>query len=140
MSVSMQQSARCLTESEIKMLATKIVALQSSRGWPFSSLKDWAESGLLDQAIKQADINSFLGSDLFQSPLSLKADAMLEALAPMISVRGDTFRVIGRAEMIGVGQGGACEIEWIVQRMPEPHSQAILGRQFRIISTRIRNL
>ncbi len=140
MSVSMQQSARCLTESEIKMLATKIVELQTSCGWPFSSLKAWAESGLLEQAIKQADINSFLGSDLLQSPLSLKADAMLEALAPMISVRGDTFRVIGRAEMIGVGQGGACEIEWIVQRMPEPHSQAILGRQFRIISTRIRNL
>ncbi|NBY36485.1 MAG: hypothetical protein EBQ59_03400 [Verrucomicrobia bacterium] len=138
--VSMQQSARCLTAAEIKMLATKIVELQTSCGWPFSSLKAWAESGLLEQAIKQADINSFLGSDLLQSPLSLRADAMMEALAPMISVRGDTFRVIGRAEMIGVGQGGACEIEWIVQRMPEPHSQAMLGRQFRIISTRIRNL
>ncbi len=138
--VSLQQSARCLTAAEIKMLATKIVELQASCGWPFSSLKAWAESGLLDQAIKQADLNAFLGRELLQSPLSLKADAMLEALAPMISVRGDTFRVIGRAESSGVSQGGACEVEWIVQRMPEAHPQATLGRQFRIISTRIRNL
>ncbi|NBS04158.1 MAG: hypothetical protein EBS64_02825 [Verrucomicrobia bacterium] len=42
--VSMQQSARCLTAAEIKMLATKIVELQTSCGWPFSSLKAWAES------------------------------------------------------------------------------------------------
>ncbi|MEI6460814.1 MAG: hypothetical protein WCO73_02585 [Verrucomicrobiota bacterium] len=138
--VSMQQSARCLTAAEIKMLATKIVELQTSCGWPFSSLKAWAESGLLEQAIKQADLNTFLGSELLHSPLSLKADAMLEALAPMVSVRGDTFRVIGRAELSGVSQGGACEVEWIVQRIPEAHSQATLGRQFRIISTRIRNL
>jgi hypothetical protein len=50
-------------------------------------------------------------------------------------VRGDTFKVTGRAE----GAGGSSVCELIVQRVAAEHPATHLGRRFRIISVRFRN-
>ena len=67
--------------------------------------------------------------------MRLEAADLLETWAPLLTVRGDTFKVIGQAE--GVEGVVACEL--VVQRVAEEHPYGPLGRRFRIISARFRN-
>ena len=53
----------------------------------------------------------------------------------LLTVRGDTFKVVGRAE----GIEGALACELVVQRVAEEHPFGPLGRRIRIISVRFRN-
>ena len=85
--------------------------------------------------MEDAGINRPYASVASELPIHLRADDLLEAWAPVLTVRGDTFKVTGRAE----GEGGSCVCELIVQRVAEEHPTSHLGRRFRIISVRFRN-
>lgn len=138
-SLSAAQSMREVGSAAIGRLAEKIVELQLSHGWPYGSLQAFAASGLLRDAIGGARINDLIPPGLSSSRLYLREDDLLELLAPILAVRGDTFRVVGRAESSGVeALGGSCEVEFVVQRIPGMHEAEFLGRRFRIVSGRIR--
>ena len=134
------QSVRAPGVPGLRNLAEKIVEMQPSCGWPFQSLREFAESGLLDRALASARTNEFIPADMGASGLCLRGDDLLEAFAPMLAVRGDTFRITGRSdEIIPGADAGSCELELTVQRAPAPHAMPFLGRRFRIISVRFRN-
>lgn len=129
------QSVRRLDEVRLRAWAKKLVELQPAYGWPYSSLASFAGSGLLEQSLHDSGIN--VGpSDLAPGwPLRLEEGDLLEAWAPILTVRGDTFRIVGTAE----GPEGAISCELVVQRVAEEHAFAPLGRRFRIISAQFRN-
>lgn len=130
-----QQGVRCLEASKLGELARKIVELQPSHGWPYPSLEAFARSRLLEQALAATALDAPYASVSSGLPIRLQADDLLEAWAPVLTVRGDTFCVTGRAE----GEGGVSVCELVVQRIAEEHPTAYLGRRFRIISVRFRN-
>ena len=130
-----QQCVRKLEEAWLVELARRIVELQPSHGWPYPSLQAFGSSGLLEQALVSAGINRPFVTTSPALPIQLTAEDLLEAWAPVLTVRGDTFKVIGQAE----GQGGRFTCELIVQRVAAEHPAPHLGRRFRIISVRFRN-
>jgi hypothetical protein len=129
------QSVRRLDEVRLRAWAKKLVELQPAYGWPYSSLASFAGSGLLERSLHDSGIN--VGpSDLAPGwPLRLEEGDLLEAWAPILTVRGDTFRIVGTAE----GPEGAISCELVVQRVAEEHAFTPLGRRFRIISAQFRN-
>ncbi|MGA1337618.1 MAG: hypothetical protein ACO34G_03505 [Opitutales bacterium] len=129
------QMVRRLEEAHVASWARKIVELQSSCGWPFASLQAFAESGLLERSLREVGLNDVPSAVSPGWPLYLDADDLLEAWAPLLTVRGDTFKVIGKAE----GPDGALSCELRVQRVAEEHPSGLLGRKFRIISVQYRN-
>jgi hypothetical protein len=130
-----QQGVRCFDADKLTELALKVVELQPSHGWPYASLAAFARSKILERALEDAGINRPYASVASELPIHLRADDLLEAWAPVLTVRGDTFRITGRAE----GEGGSSVCELIVQRVAEEHPASHLGRRFRIISVRFRN-
>jgi hypothetical protein len=130
-----QQGVRSFDADKLTELARKIVELQPSHGWPYPSLAAFARSRILEQALEASGINRPYASVAPELPIHLRANDLLEAWAPVLTVRGDTFRITGRAE----GEGGSCVCELIVQRVAAEHPASHLGRQFRIISVRFRN-
>ena len=130
-----QQGVRSFDADKLTELARKVVELQPSHGWPYPSLAAFARSRILERALEDAGINRPYTSVASELPIHLRADDLLEAWAPVLTVRGDTFKVTGRAE----GDGGSCVCELIVQRVAEEHPTSHLGRRFRIISVRFRN-
>ena len=130
-----QQCVRKLEESRLAELARRIVELQPSHGWPYPSLQAFGGSGLLEQALVAAGINGPFATTSPALPVQLTAEDLLEAWAPVLTVRGDTFKVIGQAE----GHEGRYVCELIVQRVADEHPAPHLGRRFRIISVRFRN-
>ena len=130
-----QQGVRKLEEPRLAELARRIVELQPAHGWPYASLQTFGRSGLLEQALVSARINAPFATTSPALPVNLSVGDLLEAWAPVLTVRGDTFKVIGQA----MGPGGRCICELIVQRVAEEHSAVHLGRRFRIISVRFRN-
>ena len=130
-----QQAVRSVDESKLARLARKIVDLHPEHGWPHGSLKAFAASGILAHALEAAEIDAPFASLEAALPVRLRAEDLLEAWAPLLTTRGDTFRVVGRAE----GQGGSCVCELIVQRVADEHPVARFGRRLRIISVRFRH-
>ena len=130
-----QQGVRSFDADKLTELARKVVELQPSHGWPYPSLAAFARSRILERALEDAGINRPYASVASELPIHLRADDLLEAWAPVLMVRGDTFKVTGRAE----GEGGSSVCELIVQRVAEEHSTSHLGRRFRRISVRFRN-
>lgn len=129
------QLVRRVDEGRLRAWSRKIVELQPTCGWPFASLRAFADSGLLTRALAESGINFGPTEAAVGWPLRLEAADLLEAWAPLLTVRGDTYRVTGRAE--GVAGGMTCEL--LVQRVAEEHPCPHLGRRFRIISVRFRN-
>ena len=130
-----QQGVRKLEEPRLAELARRIVELQPAHGWPYASLQAFGSSGLLEQALVSSGINAPFATTSPALPVHLSAGDLLEAWAPVLTVRGDTFKVIGQA----MGPSGRCICELIVQRVAEEHPAAHLGRRYRIISVRFRN-
>ena len=130
-----QQGVRSFDAGKLSLLARKVVDLQSSHGWPYPSLADFARSGIMEHALEGAGINGPFASAASELPIHLRGDDLLEAWAPVMTVRGDTFKVTGRAE----GQGGSSICDLVVQRIPDEHPATHLGRYFRIVSMRFRN-
>ncbi len=130
-----QQSVRSVDADGLAHLARTIVEAQPKHGWPFRSLQAFAESGLLAEALVDAGIGKPFEELAAELPIQLRAEDLLEAWAPVLTVRGDTFKLRARTE----GEGGACVGEMIVQRVADEHEVACLGRRFRIVSMRYRS-
>lgn len=129
------QTVRRLDQGMLRIWAHKLVELQSSHGWPYASLKAFAGSGLLERSLHESGVNGAVAADAPGWPLRLEAGDLLEAWAPLLTVRGDTFKVVGVAE----NAEGAMACELRVQRVAEEHPHGLLGRRFRIISVQFRN-
>ena len=129
------QLVRRIDEGRLKAWSKKIVELQPACGWPYASLRSFADSSLLARSLQESGVNAGPAEVTSGWPLRLEAADLLEAWAPLLTVRGDTFKVIGQAE--GVEGVVACEL--VVQRVAEEHPYGPLGRRFRIISARFRN-
>ena len=129
------QLVRRIDERRLGAWARKIVELQPACGWPYASLRSFAASGLLERSLHESGINGGLADVPSGWPLRLEAGDLLEAWAPLLAVRGDTFRIVGSAS----APEGAIACEMVVQRVAEDHPFAALGRRFRIISVRFRN-
>jgi Tfp pilus assembly protein PilX len=130
-----QQCVRKIDDAKLEELSRRIVELQPTHGWPYPSVQAFAEADVLGQALTAAGFDAPCGSAPTAWPVWLRAEDLLEAWAPVLTVRGDTLGIIGRAE----GQGGSCVCEMVVQRFAEEHPATHLGRRFRIISVRFRN-
>ena len=133
--LSGQQCVRSLLPSKLPEIARRIVDLQPSHGWPYPSLEAFAGSRILEDAFESAGVDDPYATMAPALPIRLQAGDLLEAWAPVLTVRGDTFSVVGMAQ----GEGGVCVCELIVQRIGEEHPVAYFGRRFRIISARFRN-
>ena len=129
------QLVRRVDEGRLKAWSQKIVELQPVCGWPYASLRSFAGSGLLARSLRESGINQGPSEVAPGWPLRLEEADLLEAWAPILTVRGDTFRIVGQAE----GREGAVAYELLVQRVAEEHPFQPLGRRFRIISARFRN-
>jgi hypothetical protein len=130
------QLVRRIDEARLKAWSKKIVELQPDCGWPYASLRAFASSGLLARSLQEAGINVGPAEVASGWPLRVESADLLEAWAPLLAVRGDTYKVVGQA----VGLEGAIACELLVQRVAEEHSFRPLGRRFRIISVRFRKL
>lgn len=130
-----QQCVRNLSPSKLPAVAARIVDLQLDHGWPYPSLEAFARSRILEDALEAASVDKPYAAVTSVLPIRLQAVDLLEAWAPVLTVRGDTFSVVGRAE----GEGGSCVCELTVQRVAEEQPVSCLGRRFRIISVRFRN-
>jgi hypothetical protein len=133
--LSGQQGVRWVEPDALARLARKIVDLQPSHGWPFPSMEAFARSRLLARALEESGVNRTYAGVAWELPIQLKAEDLLEAWSPVLTVRGDTFKITGQA----IGSGGSLVCEMVVQRVAEEHPIAHLGRRFRIISVRFRN-
>lgn len=129
------QLVRSIEAGRLRIWASKLVALQPSHGWPFASISSFARSGLLEHSLHEGGINALVAEGAMGSPLRLEAGDLLESWAPLLTVRGDTFRIVGIAE----SPDGAMACELRVQRVAEEHSFGPMGRRFRIISARFRS-
>jgi len=129
------QMVRRIDEGRLKAWSQKIVELQPACGWPYASLRSFASSGLLERSLQEGGVNPGPAEVATGWPLRLEAADLLEAWAPVLTVRGDTFRVVGQAESVE----GSMVCELVVQRVAEEHPYGPLGRRFRIISARFRN-
>lgn len=129
------QLVRRIDTSRLGAWARKVVELQPACGWPYASLRSFAASGLLERSLQESGINIGLADVPSGWPLRLEAGDLLEAWAPMLTVRGDTFRIVGSAS----APEGSKACEMVVQRVAEEHAFGPMGRRFRIISVRFRN-
>ena len=129
------QLVRRIDEGLLKAWSQKIVELQPACGWPYASLRSFAGSGLLARSLAESGLNHGPSEVAPGWPLRLEEADLLEAWAPLLTVRGDTFKVVGEA----AGQQGRMTCELMVQRVAEEHPFGPLGRRFRIISVRYRN-
>jgi len=130
-----QQGVRMIDEAKLGEFSRRITEMLPGHGWPFASVRAFAESGVLRDALQAAQVDTPYAASPDALPVHLRAEDLLEARAPVLTVRGDTLIVTGRAE----GMGGSCVCELTVQRVAEDHPAAHLGRRFRIISARFRN-
>jgi hypothetical protein len=129
------QMVRRIDEGRLKAWSQKIVELQPACGWPYASLRSFASSGLLERSLQEGGVNPGPAEVATGWPLRLEAADLLEAWAPVLTVRGDAFRVLGQAD----GREGTATYELVVQRVAEEHPFGPMGRRFRIISARFRN-
>ncbi|HKK19592.1 MAG TPA: hypothetical protein VJ952_13015, partial [Opitutales bacterium] len=168
---------RALEQEEVRELAEEIVNQIIERG-PFLTLADFVNRKLEDselgekgalQAALDETVNNNITSELAASathpalpsgsnqaagfPGQLLQGDILQALAPFMTVRSDTFTIRAYGESLSPGNGKTLAKVWCeatVQRYPDPASldpntpyleelaqpSSPLGRKFRIISFR----
>lgn len=159
---------RELEQTEVRELAQAVVDEVKKRG-PFLSMADFVnrrletgelgEAGAL-QAALDATVNANIDSDYVRGeqgagfPGQLLQGDLLQALAPTMTVRSDTFTIRAYGESVNASTGRVVATAWCeakVQRVPDPVESAgtggsmlqelsnplsAFGRQFRLISFR----
>ncbi|MBN1404442.1 MAG: hypothetical protein JW942_08270 [Opitutales bacterium] len=120
-------------------LAEEIAKRIALRGSPFHSLKDFAQSRILQDAIDAVPaINrrSGAGDGIPRgSPANVDQSLVLSALSPILFTRSDSFRV----RVVGQSAGGTkARAEAVLQRLPYAvgGDAEKNGRQFRIVQFR----
>ncbi len=124
---------RELTEQEVDDLARAIVRLLREGGEPFSSIEQFVNSGLVQEAIDSTTINSVNGADYESAtnanripryaPSFLTQADIFSNIAPFIQTRSDTFliRAYGDAyNPLTKRIRGRAWCEALVQRVPTP--------------------
>jgi hypothetical protein len=145
---------RQLTSAEVTSLATQIVSQIRTHARPYVSLEEFINGGVIANAIAAANLNSTLNAKNRFAPGALTQADVINAFAPFITARSDTFiiRAYGDAQnpVTGTVEGRAwCEA--FVQRLPDladnasaPIADVVApnpatypsGRKFKIISFR----
>lgn len=122
-----EQSLRELPPEILKNFArilTEKIRQRRERGYePFASLEDFADSGILAEALHDSGINRIAGTPIpAWMPAAITPGVIMESLASTATVRGDTFTILCRAEIFHPISrkilGSACA-EMRVQRMPD---------------------
>ena len=125
---------RHFPDEAIQLLATKLVSKIAARPRPFRSLTDFVNSGVLQEAIDAAGLNTkpefcvaIGGPPARYSANYLTQAGVLNTLAPLLAVRSDTFTIRVHAEALNpalltgdsdhVAARAWCEA--VVQRLPE---------------------
>jgi hypothetical protein len=152
---------RELRDADLELLSTIIVNKLKLRGTPFKSIRELADSGLLQDAIAETTINT-VSSKNYNSendpnlripryaPSFLSQADILQLIAPFSQTRSDTFLIRSYGDVLdsngNIASKTVCEA--VVQRLPEPLSFSNppnilsdynnppndLGRRFKIIS------
>lgn len=153
------QGLRSLPDEKISLLAesvSKQIQERLENREAFRSIAEFADSGILQEGIKKSKINKIAGEEIpTWFPGFLRQEHLLEALCLQASPRGDTFKIIARAEYINpitqLPESGA-NVEIIVQRYPDlfddkqkaetsyEECNALnrrFGRRFKIVSKKI---
>jgi hypothetical protein len=167
-SVNFWTGFRDLEQSEVRTLAQEIVAEIKLRG-PFLSLADFVnrklesgtrgEAGALQAALDRT-VNTGLDADITSNdqasgfPGYLLQGDLLQALAPYMNVRSDTFTIRAYGQSANANTGTVQARAWCeakVQRYPDPvewggttgtalenlsNPPSPLGRKFKIVSFR----
>jgi|GEM_PF-4449957 len=160
------RGVRCFSDEAVQRLARELATRIAARPRPFRSLAEFVNSGVLQEAIDTAGLNTRadrLGDIGGVAPARYSANwlsqaAVLNTLAPLLAVRSDTFTIRVAAETLNpaldagdperVSARAWCEA--VVQRLPEyvdagedamawPAALAdnrTLGRRFRIVAFR----
>jgi hypothetical protein len=129
-----QQAMRALPAATTRRWAECIVEQQVTQGWPYASMESFVRSGILDKSLAAAGVNACLGPAGVDGPSALRGAHILRAFGPLLTVRGDTYRIFARAID---PRGGSVEVEWVVQRVADEQAIPALGRRFRVIRSRI---
>ncbi|MEM8550730.1 MAG: hypothetical protein AAGF10_08060, partial [Verrucomicrobiota bacterium] len=137
-------------EDQLRLLARGLVANLKERGRPLASLAEFADSGIIEAAIRKVDLDSDLAFNTGLDPLSnvylTQADVLLE-MTPTVAVRSDTFLVRAYGEAVDALSGETFRswCEATVQRLPEkvdgsdpmtPTAANTFGRRFQITNFR----
>ncbi len=107
-------------ENFAETLAEEIRIRRKHGSAPFRSLEEFADSGILEKAIRKSGLNRIAGTEIPSwFPSAISPAALMESLAPTATPRGDTFTILCRAEIFhpfsGKTLGSACA-EMRVQR------------------------
>jgi hypothetical protein len=160
------RGVRQFSDEAIQALASELSARIAARPRPFRSLEEFVNSGVLQEAIDAAGLNTrakFCADLGGVTPARFSANyltqaAVLNTLAPVLAVRSDTFTIRVAAEALNpalpaedperVASRAWCEA--VVQRLPEfvdasedaaewpavLPENQALGRRFRIVQFR----
>lgn len=121
------QNFRAVEKSALKNFAESLVRRlrerRKSGGAPFRSLGEFADSGVVKNALGESGLNRIAGTEIpAWYPAAISQSAILESFSPAAAPRGDTFAIFCRAEIFdpltGKILGAACA-EMRAQRMPE---------------------
>jgi hypothetical protein len=148
-------TGRQLTDAEVNSLAAEIVRLIKTRGKPFLSLAAFINSGFIQQAIDNINVNRVIANaSLRHSAAALTQSDIISAISPFIAARSDTFLVRAYGDVQNPATGkveGRAWCEATVQRLPDlvsrpaasvtdvvspPVADRQFGRRFTIISFR----
>lgn len=127
--VALSQGVRELTEAQVDFLAEELVSkIQEevqSRGYPFTSVREFLNAGVLDEILdptgKGAEHpNALFGNYPYGAAYLSQAD-LLSGIAHQLTPRSDTFLIRGVGFAGGTdGEEARADVEVLVQRVPTP--------------------
>lgn len=116
-------AGRQLTLAEVNTLATQIVASLVTRGRPFASLAEFANSNVLSAAITAAGLNAGVTTATYQFTAgAITPGDILACIAPFMSARSDTFKIRAYGDVVNPVTNtvtGRAWCEAVVQRTPD---------------------
>lgn len=132
-----REGMRLFAASELEPLAEAVVDGVRREG-PFASVADFLESGVIAGALAESGLNAGLPE---ASPGYLRQGDVVEALAPLLSARSDTFVVRTYGDVLNPATGrveGRAACEAVVRRTGAVAAAAVSDyeREFEVISFR----